>query len=79
MKLQEYLYLNNITTQEFADELGVTRQSVYNYMTHPSKPNFRIPRISVMKEIIKLTDNKVTPRDFFEQLESEIYEEFNRN
>lgn len=79
MKLQEYLYLNNISAQDFADSLGVTRQSVYNYMTKPDKANFRIPRVVVMKQIMKLTDNNVTPRDFFEQIERVIHEEFNRD
>lgn len=79
MKLSEYLYLNNISAIQFAKKLGVTRQTVYNYMAEPIKSNFRVPRIPIMKKIMRETNNEVTPRDFFEQIEGVIYEEFKRD
>ncbi len=65
MKLAEYLYKNQIRPTTFAHRLGVTRQTLYNYLADPDTDAFRIPRREVMAKIVKYTNWQVTPNDMY--------------
>jgi len=71
MKLSEYLNNRNMTPYRFAKEIGVSRQSVYNYLAHPLDYNFRMPSLKIMKKIIQYTGGEVRMKDFYETLEKE--------
>ena len=73
MKLSEYMKLNDISVQDFAKAVNVTRQAVYNWIVKPTEKNFCIPKIETMAEIAKFTSNEVKPRDFLDDLEIAVY------
>ena len=65
MKLVDYLRNNKINTLDFANELGVSRQSIYNYIADPSPPNHAIPRPHLLTKIVNMTQGEVTFKDFY--------------
>jgi|TARA_R100001460_G_scaffold102550_2_gene147193 DNA-binding XRE family transcriptional regulator len=65
MKLVDYLRNNKINTLDFANELGVSRQSIYNYIADPSQPNHAIPRPHLLTKIVNMTQGEVTFKDFY--------------
>ena len=65
MNLQRYLSENNISVQDFAKEIGVSRQQVYNYMSRYDEEGNCIPRPSVMERIFKATNYQVPPPSFY--------------
>ena len=74
MKLSEYMKLNNISIQDLAKAVGVTRQAVYNWNKNPREKSFCLPKIETMAEIAKFTNNEVKPRDFLDDLEIAVYQ-----
>jgi DNA-binding XRE family transcriptional regulator len=71
MRLSEYLDKRNMTPYRFAKEIGVSKQTVYNYIAHPFDYNFRMPSLRIMKKIIQYTGGEVRMKDFYEILEKE--------
>ncbi|EJF76544.1 hypothetical protein MCO_01611 [Bartonella sp. DB5-6] len=61
-KLKSYLLKNNITYAEFAASIGVTQTSIARYI---NKKRFSQPRI--IKQIAKITDNYVSPSDWYQE------------
>ncbi|WP_144753887.1 helix-turn-helix domain-containing protein [Bartonella saheliensis] len=61
-KLKSYLLKNNITYAEFAASIGVTQTSIARYI---NKKRFPKPRI--IKKIAKITDNYVSPSDWYQE------------
>ncbi|WP_208439772.1 helix-turn-helix domain-containing protein [Bartonella grahamii] len=61
-KLKSYLLKNNITYAEFAASIGVTQTSIARYI---NKKRFPQPRI--IKQIAKITDNYVSPSDWYQE------------
>lgn len=61
-KLKSYLLKNNITYAEFAASVGVTQTSIARYI---NKKRFPQPRI--IKKIAKITDNYVSPSDWYQE------------
>lgn len=59
MKLAEYLSTRKISFADFADRIGVKRQSVYRYAAEERSPDNK-----TMKAIIEATEGAVTPYDF---------------
>jgi len=59
MKLKDWMFAHNKTAEDIAYELKVCRTSVFLWM----KDAF-VPFPKNMQKIIKLTDGKVTPKDF---------------
>ncbi|WP_236093291.1 helix-turn-helix domain-containing protein [Bartonella henselae] len=53
---------NNITYAEFAASIGVTQTSIARYI---NKKRFPQPRI--IKKIAKITDNYVSPSDWYQE------------
>ena len=72
MKLKDYLKTNNISHIKIASELGVSRQTIYNYLSEPHKTNFAIPSIRNMARIQLYTNNEVQPIDFIHQFEKAV-------
>ena len=68
MKLADYLTLSQISAKDFARQIGVSKQTVYNYTAHPSKPNHVKPHIKHMTKIVKLTNGQVQVSDFYPNL-----------
>jgi transcriptional regulator with XRE-family HTH domain len=60
MRLQEYLASNSISRADFAQQIGVSVESVRRYLCG------RVPEPSVMCKIIKATDGEVSANDFFD-------------
>jgi hypothetical protein len=58
MKLDEYLKTENLSSAEFGAKIGVSGRSVDYYRNLE-----RQPRRQVTKEIIRVTDGKVTAND----------------
>jgi len=56
MKLDEYLKTENLSSAEFGAKIGVSGRSVDYYRNLE-------PRRQVTKEIIRVTDGKVTAND----------------
>lgn len=63
MNLNDYLQTVNLSRAEFANLIGVSGQAVGRYAN--SK---RIPEPKVMKAIVLVTDGKVTPNDFYQEV-----------
>uniref|UniRef100_UPI0035CF5FF2 helix-turn-helix domain-containing protein n=1 Tax=Bartonella sp. AA74HLJMH TaxID=3243436 RepID=UPI0035CF5FF2 len=61
-KLKSYLLKNNITYAEFAASIGVTQTSIARYI---NKKRFPQPRI--IKQIARITDNYVSPSDWYQE------------
>lgn len=80
MNLATYLEKNNISVQDFAKEIGVTRQQVYHYMAKFGSEGHCIPRASVMERILKATNHEVSLHSFYfdATLENKIQNESNR-
>jgi len=57
--IAKYRKLNNLTQEKFADELNVSRQTVYKWEASLSKP-----KLDKLKKIIKLL--KITYEDLLE-------------
>jgi transcriptional regulator with XRE-family HTH domain len=60
MKLGEWLGLNNVTIEELAAKLGVSRSQVHKYIHEGA-----IPRYEVMHLIFNVTSGAVTPNTFY--------------
>lgn len=60
MDLEKFLINNDISVATFAQNVGVTRPAIYNYI-HGKK----IPSRRVMQAIYKATKKAVTPNDFY--------------
>ncbi len=61
MKLIDYLKQENISVQDGADEIGVSRQAFNRYLTGSRRPHH-----TVMPRIREWTNGAVTADDFFE-------------
>ena len=59
MRLQEYLTHTATSRADFAQQIGVSVESVRRYLIG------RIPEPPVMEKIIEATEGKVTANDFF--------------
>lgn len=60
MRLQEYLAVTSTSRADFAQQIGVSVESVRRYLNEG-----RIPEPSVMSKIIEATEGKVSANDFF--------------
>jgi plasmid maintenance system antidote protein VapI len=60
MQLSEYLSINSLTATAFAQKIGRHKSTV----TRMIKGNVR-PDQETMQRILAVTDNQVTPNDFF--------------
>lgn len=61
-KLKSYLLKNNITYAEFAASVGITQTSIARYISKK-----RFPHPSIIKKIAKITDNYVSPNDWYQE------------
>nr|CBI78675.1 hypothetical protein BAR15_40005 [Bartonella sp. AR 15-3] len=61
-KLKSYLLKNNITYAEFAVSVGVTQTSIARYVS-----NKRFPHPKIIKKIAKITNNYVSPSDWYQE------------
>lgn len=59
MKLADYLSEAEIKPSAFAERLGVTRQTLWRYMSGERRPEW-----SILEVIARETGGKVTPNDF---------------
>jgi len=62
MTLAEYIDGRNIAVAEFANDIGVSPQTVYRYLSGE-----RTPRGKMLRRIMKATAGAVQPLDFLEQ------------
>ena len=60
MKLQDFIRSKDMTDQQFADYIGVTRVAVTMY-----RNGDRIPKKEIMQNIRDFTKGKVQPNDFY--------------
>lgn len=60
MKLAEYIELENLALSEFAARIGVTHEAVRRYVRCK-----RVPTPAIIKKIVKATNGKVRPDDFY--------------
>jgi predicted transcriptional regulator len=60
MRLDEYMEAEGLSHVQFANLCGISARALYRYAKHQ-----RVPRELVMRAIIRATDHKVTPNDFF--------------
>ena len=60
MRLQEYLTRTRTSRADFAQQIGVSVESVRRYL------DGRAPKASVMCKIIEATEGKVSANDFFQ-------------
>ena len=60
MKLRDYLKDHSLSQSEFADRIGVSKETVRRYIA-----GTRIPERDVMEKIALATACKVTANDFF--------------
>jgi transcriptional regulator with XRE-family HTH domain len=60
MRLQEYHTSTGTTRADFAQQIGVSVESVRRYLEG------RAPKASVMCKIIEATEGKVSANDFFD-------------
>lgn len=61
MKLMAYLGEHAIPDSAFAEQIGVTRQTLWRY-----KSGERRPEWDVLERISRITDGAVTPNDFLD-------------
>lgn len=61
MKLADYLSQAEIKPSAFAERLGVTRQTLWRYMSGDRRPEW-----DVLERIRAETDGQVTPNDFLD-------------
>ncbi|WP_175869511.1 helix-turn-helix domain-containing protein [Bartonella gabonensis] len=61
-KLKLYLSKNNITYAEFAILVGVTQASVARYVNKK-----RFPHPKIIQKIAEVTDNYVSPSDWYQE------------
>lgn len=61
MKLSQYLSENNLSTTEFAEQVGCDRSAVVKI-----KNGNRRPRKDLAERIFKATNGAVTPLDYFD-------------
>ena len=59
MKLTRYISQNKIDKAVFADDVGVTIQSLYRYLSGD-----RFPKPEIIQKIIAATNGEVTANDF---------------
>ncbi len=59
MKLADYLSRSEIKPSAFAERLGVTRQTLWRYMSGDRRPEW-----DVLERICAETGGQVTPNDF---------------
>lgn len=59
MKLQQYRELRQLTRQEAADELGVTKTAYWRWENGQS-----VPTADRLRQIAKWSEGAVTPNDF---------------
>ena len=62
MILKQWLEINDLTVEEFADKGEFSRGAVSKWISGE-----RFPRIPALKRIEEMTDGFVTVQDFFEQ------------
>ena len=60
MNLQDFMRSKDMTDQQFADYIGVTRVAVTMY-----RNGDRIPKKEIMQNIRDFTKGKVQPNDFY--------------
>lgn len=60
MRLRDYLSHTGEKSQNFADRIGVTRQTVWFWLVGK-----RYPSSTTMAKIVAVTNGQVTPNDFF--------------
>tara|TARA_R110001606_G_scaffold200640_3_gene348558 strand:- start:2862 stop:3074 length:213 start_codon:yes stop_codon:yes gene_type:complete len=60
MKLQDFIRSKDMTDQQFANYIGVTRVAVTMY-----RNGDRIPKKEIMQNIRDFTKGKVQPNDFY--------------
>lgn len=65
MKLAEYLSDAEIKASAFAERIGVTRQTLWRYMSGERRPEW-----DVLERIAQATRGQVTPNDFLEAPET---------
>jgi hypothetical protein len=58
MTLNDFMEKNGVTCASLADQLGVTRQAVYFWLTFQRTPSARY-----MAQIARITDGAVMPND----------------
>ena len=68
MKLADYLILHGINATVFAKQIGVSKQTVYNYLAEPNKTNYVRPHVANLTKIVKATNGKVQVADFYPEL-----------
>ncbi|MBB2959883.1 helix-turn-helix transcriptional regulator [Methylobacterium sp. R2-1] len=61
MRLADYLHQAEIKPSAFAERLGVTRQTLWRYMSGDRRPEW-----DVLERIRAETDGQVTPNDFLD-------------
>lgn len=62
MQLASYLTLRGISDSDFAERIGVKRQSLHRYKTGE-----RFPERSVLQKIAEATNGEVTANDFMNE------------
>lgn len=62
MKLDQYLAINGLTDDAFAQTLGVAHRLTVNRY----RRGLRVPRPSIMRRIAEVTGGQVTANDFIE-------------
>ena len=62
MKLKEYLDMMGIKYTAFTERAGISRNTLYNLMAGKRRPS-----LELAVEIEKLTDGKVSPRDWIDE------------
>lgn len=65
MNLKDYLEKNEISAQDFAKKINVTRAMVYRYSMPYNDEERVIPSYKVMMRIIKATEYQVSINSFY--------------
>lgn len=73
MRLDQYLVSEGITSSQFASSLGVSVHTVNKW-----RRKVRIPRPHSMARIHTVTQEKVTPNDWYEKVANERMESIKR-
>lgn len=60
MTLKEWINLNGMTMAEISRQIGISRQSIEQYINYGT-----IPSIANMKKIAEFTRQQVKPDDFY--------------